>query len=267
MPIDVTCAKCHTRFQVSEKYAGKKGPCPKCKNIIQVPTVQEQVVIHAPEVSGPKDSQGQSVLKPITRTETKLSRPMIIGIVVSIAVVLLLALVLRRAFPGGTTPLILQIVGALLLAPPLSYAAYHFLRNDELAPFTRNELLLRLVAPSLVYPAIWGLYWYVMGSLMDTLNLDPNNGLAFIFAIPMVVAAGAFCANASLDLEWGPAAVHYSVFLGATIMLRAILGMNPYWHDPEATKPKTPTRPVPRVVMIEVGSPIVGGPTLFLRQI
>ena len=35
MAIDVTCPSCHTRFQVSDKFAGKSGPCPKCKNTIR----------------------------------------------------------------------------------------------------------------------------------------------------------------------------------------------------------------------------------------
>ena len=248
MPIDVTCAKCHTRFQVSEKYAGKKGPCPKCKNVITVPTLQEQVVIHAPEHSGPKDSTGQSILKPIARTETKLSRPMIIGIVTSIVVVLLLALMLRVAFPGGSiwekAP-ILVMLGALALAPPLSYAAYHFLRNDELAPFTRSELLLRLIAPSLVYPAIWGLYWFVISYL----DLSPD-GLLLAAAVPLVVVIGAFTAQASLDLEMGAAAFHYTVYLTVTILLRVILGMSAYWHVPPAKKPNAPASPAPKVALI-----------------
>ncbi|WP_254507219.1 hypothetical protein [Anatilimnocola floriformis] len=252
MPIDVTCGKCHTRFQVSEKYAGKKGPCPKCKTIITVPTLSEQVVVHAPEMSGPKDSKGQSVLKPISRTETKLSRPMIIGIVGSIVLVLIVSLVLRVVFKNGSTPLLLQILGAFLLAPPLSYAAYHFLRNDEFAPFSRQELLLRLIAPSLVYPAIWGLYWYVMAYLMDAFQVSPTNGFLFVFAIPVVVVIGAFCANASLDLEFGQGAIHYCVFLVTTIILRGMLGMNPYWNAPETTKPKLPPKGQPKkVVMVE----------------
>ena len=226
MPIDVTCVNCKTRFQVSEKFAGKKGPCPKCKTIIQVPTLAEQVVIHAPEHSGPTDSKGQAVLKPIARTETKLSRPMIIGILGSIGLVLLIAFILRIAFPNGTLPLPLVILGGILLAPPLAYAAYHFLRNEELAPFTRNELILRLIAPSVIYPAIWGLYWLVMAYL----EMDPKNGLVFAFAIPVVVLIGTFTANAALDLEFGPAVLHYCVYLGATILLRVILGMSAFWQ-------------------------------------
>ncbi|QDU30149.1 hypothetical protein ETAA8_52680 [Anatilimnocola aggregata] len=246
MPIDVTCANCKTRFQVSEKFAGKKGPCPKCKTVITVPTVAQQVVVHAPEPTGPKDSKGQAVLKPVVRTETKLSKPMIIGIVASVFVVLLLAFLLRLGFPGGKVPLVILITGSVLLAPPLSFAAYTFLRDDELAPFTRQELLLRLIAPSVVYPLIWGLYWFVF----TYLDINPaGNGLMLVFAIPVVIVIGAVCAQASLELEFGAAALHYTVYLATTVLLRLILGMSAYWHaDPlPPTKPGAPTKQAPPV--------------------
>ena len=74
MPIQVTCPKCFKRFQVSEKFAGKTGPCPNCKSQIKVPEASEEVVIHAPEDDAPKDRSGQSVLKPLKREETDVTR-------------------------------------------------------------------------------------------------------------------------------------------------------------------------------------------------
>ena len=97
MAIDVTCAACKTRFQVSDKFAGKQGPCPKCKAIITVPSKKDEVVIHVPE-SGPKDSKGVLVLKPLTRKETRLT-PLNIGIIVgSVLLLLLIALALRITY-------------------------------------------------------------------------------------------------------------------------------------------------------------------------
>lgn len=235
MPIDVTCSACKTRFQVSEKFAGKKGPCPKCKQVITVPTLQEQVVIHAPEPSGPKDSKGQAVLQPLRRQETKLSRVMIIGIVASVLLVIVAALVLRGMYPKGTVPMPILIAGAILLAPPLSFAAYTFLRNDELAPFSRQELALRLIAPSVVYPLLWGLYWFVPAYLDIDLS---NTGLALAFVIPVVVVIGAVCAQASLELEFGAAALHYTVYLASTLVLRLLLGVNAYWQTVPAPAKK-----------------------------
>ncbi|NND99518.1 MAG: hypothetical protein HKN47_19560, partial [Pirellulaceae bacterium] len=74
MPIQVTCPKCLKRFQVSDKFAGKEGPCPNCKHVIKVPDASEEVVIHAPADDAPKDKSGKSVLKPITRQETDVTR-------------------------------------------------------------------------------------------------------------------------------------------------------------------------------------------------
>lgn len=107
MAIDVTCASCKTRFQVSDKFAGKQGPCPKCKKIITVPSKKDEVVIHVPE-TGPKDSKGQLVLKPIGRKETRLT-PVNIGVIAgSLVLVLIVSLVLRITFhdklrPGAIT--------------------------------------------------------------------------------------------------------------------------------------------------------------------
>ena len=80
MPIQVTCPGCLSRFSVSDKFAGKKGPCPKCKKEISIPTKAEEVVIHAPEPTGPKDSQGKVILKPIRRTDTLLTRRLLVFI-------------------------------------------------------------------------------------------------------------------------------------------------------------------------------------------
>ncbi|WP_425614801.1 hypothetical protein NA78x_004680 [Anatilimnocola sp. NA78] len=263
MPIDVTCANCKTRFQVSEKFAGKKGPCPKCKTVITVPTLQEQVVIHAPEPTGPKDSKGQAVLAPLVRKEAKLSQMMIIVIVASVFVVMFAALILRIAFPGGSTPLVILITGSVLLAPPLALAAYTFLRDDELAPFTRNELAMRLIAPSVVYPLIWGIYWFVFWYL----EINPaGNGLMLVFAIPVVIVIGAICAQASLELEFGSAALHYCVYLVATVVLRLILGMSAYWQaDPATlTKPGTPTK---KGVPVKKVSRLLESPIEIVRSV
>lgn len=224
MAIDVTCPGCHTRFQVSEKFAGKSGPCPKCKKIIKVPELKDQVVIHAPEVSGPKDSTGQAVLKPIARKEVRLSTPMIVVIVGSVLAVLVTALVLRAQFPGGKIPLPVLIAGAILLAPPLAFAGYTFLRDDELEPYRGLSLLVRLLPCAVVYPLTWGLYWFVFAYLGQTPNWQ-----ILVVVVPVVVGIGAVAAQASLDLEFGTAALHYSMYLIATVLLRLIMGMPAHW--------------------------------------
>jgi hypothetical protein len=221
MAIDVTCAGCKTRFQVSDKFAGKQGPCPKCKAIIKVPAKSEQVVIHEPEaVTGPKGVTGQPVFKPIAWKETRVSTPQIVGIAVGVIGVLLVTLVLRIAF-AGNPPLIVLVLGSIVLAPPLALAGYAFLRDHEFEPHRGKELVLRLIAPSVVYPGLWGLYWGAFVYL-GGVNITPNWQLMCV-VVPVVVAIGAFTAQASLDLELGTGALHYCVYLLTTLVLRAIL--------------------------------------------
>ena len=50
MAILVVCPGCTSRFTVSDQFAGRTGPCPKCKKPITVPTPEAQkVTIHEPE--------------------------------------------------------------------------------------------------------------------------------------------------------------------------------------------------------------------------
>jgi hypothetical protein len=229
MAIDVTCTKCHTRFQVSEKFAGKSGPCPKCKNIIKIPDVKDQVVIHAPEVTGPKDTTGQPVFKPITRTEVKLQAPQIALIVGSVVVVLVAAVILR-AQPESVKKLA-AIIGSVLLGPPLAFAAYTFMRDDELEPFRGTEVLLRSLACGLGFAAIWGAYWLVFAYWYNFKPLpaaEPNWQI-MAAVIPIMAAAGAFISQASFELEIATGALHFATYFIATVLLRLIMGMDPKW--------------------------------------
>lgn len=228
MAIEVTCSGCLTRFQVSEKFAGKKGPCPKCKALILIPEKAEEVVVHAPVDSGPKDSKGVSVLKPLLRQETKLSRMMIVGIALGVVAVLGAALALRFTIDKKQDNTLILAIGAILLAPPLSYAGYSFLRNDELEPHRGRELWMRLLATSVVYPLTWGLY----AALFLYLGYDKTQPelMYMFFAVPAMLALGALACAASLDFEFGTGALHYSLYLAVTIFLRLLIGISAHWQ-------------------------------------
>lgn len=232
MAIDVTCPGCHTRFQVSDKFAGKQGPCPKCKKVIRVPDKKDEVVIHAPEVSGPTDSKGQAVLKPLTRQEVRLTRLQIVTIISSVVLVLIAAVVLRVIYQGKDSQelRIITSLGALLLGPPLAFAGYTFLRDDELEPYRGQQILLRSLACGAVYALTWGLLWFIF----TYLNMTPN-WTAMAAAVPVMVGIGAVASQASLDFELGTGALHYAMYLAATVLLRLTLGMQPHWNAPPAT--------------------------------
>jgi hypothetical protein len=231
MAIDVTCPSCHTRFQVSEKFAGKSGPCPKCKATIKIPDKTQEVVIHAPEVSGPKDSKGQAVLKPISRAEVRLQVPQIAAIVGSVLVVLIVAFVLRVQFKNGAVPPLITILGSILLGPPLAFAGYSFLRDDELEPYRGTEVILRSLACGLAYAAIWGAYWLIFAYWYNFKPLPSGepNWQIMCAVVPAMIALGAFAGQASLEFELATGALHYSIYLISTVLLRFIMGMDPRW--------------------------------------
>jgi hypothetical protein len=223
MPISVVCPGCKARFSVSEKFAGKKGPCPKCKVVITIPDQPaEEVKIHAPEqfASGGKDATGRPVLKPIARKETKLSAVNIAAIAGGIVVTLALAVALR--FLGAPLPIVAG--GLLAISPALAVAGYTFLRDDELEPHRGQALIIRATLCGLGYAGLWGVYM-----LLGSYGIISGEAWQWLFIGPGFVTVGAGMALASLDLDFGSAAMHYCFYVAVTLLLRFAIGWPPVW--------------------------------------
>jgi hypothetical protein len=223
MPISVVCPGCKARFSVSEKFAGKKGPCPKCKAVILVPAAPtEEVKIHVPEqfASGGKDSKGRAVSKPIMRQETKFKPAAAGGIAAVIVVAFTIAFVLRGV--SDKVPII--IVGLLLISPPLAAAGYTFLRDEEFEPYRGRSLLVRSLLCALVYAALWGAF-----TPLPAYGIISGEVWQWVFVAPVFIALGAAAAWACLDLDFGSAAMHYCFYVVVTLLLRAALGLPPLW--------------------------------------
>jgi hypothetical protein len=220
MPINVICPGCHARFKVSRRFAGKKGPCPKCKQIIRVPAADEQVVVHAPEHSeaGARDAEGRYVLKPIARTTTKIQPVLITGIVGACIGVLALALALRGLDKNGW----ILALGAVGLAPPLAVGAYGFLRDDELEPYTGRALAIRTAICSAVYAGTWGAYTYFFFRLLGDVPVETWNVLPFACVFLFI---GAGTAYVCYDLDLLSGFFHYCLYLLVTILLRLTMGL------------------------------------------
>ena len=173
MPIAIICPGCHSRFQVSEKFGGKQGPCPKCKTIINIPKASEQVKIAEPDdYGGAKDTKGRLVLKPIEREETRLGTNAAVAIGAVCLVTLGLAWMIGRAsltevdtgagpHSVADVPWLVLAIGAVLLAPPLVLAGYSFLRDDELEPYRGPALWIRALLCAAVYAGLWGAYAFL----------------------------------------------------------------------------------------------------------
>jgi hypothetical protein len=111
----------------------------------------------------------------------------------------------------------------VVLAPPVVWSGYSFLRDDEYEPYRGRELWIRVGICSLVYALLWALV-----PLIATygLRLDQRELVHIAFLAPLLVALGAFAAYASLDFEFGTGAIHYGMYLSATVLLRLILGLS-----------------------------------------
>ncbi len=244
MPIRVTCSKCMARFNVSEKFAGREGPCPKCKTVIRIPEKSEEIVIHAPEDAGPKDSKGRQILKPIRRRETVLTPVQIALIAVCIIGFLIVALLLPKFFGDNPANIPVWVMPALLvaLAPACVLGAYTFLRNQETGAFAGRELLYRV----LVCAAIYAVTWAAMPLAKFAFNDTWGPGAWFSASLVMLVA-GSAVATLVLELDWIMGAVHYGLYFGCSLLLRvcAQLPLFPSSMGPDGTPSGQPAVPVP----------------------
>ena len=213
MSINVVCPGCKKRYTVSEKFAGQKGPCPHCKTILSIPGIDEQVVVHAPEGAGPKDSAGRAVIQPILREETRFSAQNAAIVGGSVVLVLALALLLRAAEDDARR--MLARVGAVVLAPPLVLAGYTFLRNSELEPYRGQDLYIRVAACAAAYAFLWGAYAWIAW-VWEVPHFEIWQLL--VIGVPAVLAGG-FAAYASLDLDYLVGIVHYGLYLIVTVLL------------------------------------------------
>ncbi|MCY2974235.1 MAG: hypothetical protein NTW52_06160 [Planctomycetota bacterium] len=212
----VTCPGCLARFEVSDKYAGKKGPCPKCKKEIIVPDKQDEVVIHAPADSGPTDSKGVAVLKPIKRTEFAVGK--LIWIAVAVGVIATLGFAISMRLSNTVPSTLLLVIGSILLAPPIVMFGYTFLRDDEFDGYSGQEYLIRTAICSILFAATWLFYWQISAYFENKVMADIPTGQMAVFMIVMI-AIGTVTSLATFELETPQAAAHYLAYFVVTFLL------------------------------------------------
>jgi len=224
MPINVTCPGCMTRFSVADKFAGQKGPCPKCKAPITIPKKEDEVVIHAPDHSeaGAIGAGGRHVLKTYKRTDTKFQPLVFTGVAGFVLLALFVALVVRSM---GAPELWLKAAGAVILGPPLAWAGYTFLRDAELEAYAGKILMLRALACGLVYAALWGIFVFLGQQFFgDAFSKGLEIWQMIVLLVP-IFAAGTLAAYAAFDLDPGSAFFHCALYFAVTVLLRLVAGL------------------------------------------
>lgn len=256
MAIPVTCPSCLTRFNVSEKFAGKSGPCPKCQKTIKIPEKAEEVVIHAPEESGPKDSKGRAVLKPLRRKEVSLSLPVVLGAGLGTLVVFGIAFGIGLS---GSPPAALLGAGALLLALPLTFVGYWFLHDDELEGFQGKSLMIRCCIGALAFAATWAIYAFIPAYLFEYTSTAQIGGFEMVLFVAVMIGLGTVAAVLIFELELLQGMLHYMFYFAITFVLAWLAGTplaEPLSGDEDArpvapsisaptTEPASPAAPAP----------------------
>ena len=120
--------------------------------------------------------------------------------------------------------------GLVILSPALAVAAYTFLRDDELEPYRGRALVVRAALCGLAYALLWAAY-----IPLPMYGIVTGEPWQWLFVAPAFVAVGAAAAWATLDLDFGSAAMHYAFYLVVTIVLRAAVGLPPLWAVATAT--------------------------------
>ncbi len=220
MPIRVTCPGCHTRFNVSDKFAGRDGPCPKCRATIRIPDKSHEVVIHAPAeatVIGKPDAQAS---RPIFRREVVIS-PLLWTVIIGVIVTLFaLAVLLRWQIADKLNfPLWILITGALIVAIPAVYAGYGLLRDSELEAFLGRELWVRVIVCAAIYAALW------LAMPVVSYAFHGYDTIAWSIAMSLMIASGGAVAMSVLDFDYMVGLLHYGMYLGCALLLRWIMGV------------------------------------------
>ena len=223
MAISVVCPSCQARFNVSDKFAGQTGHCPKCKNPIKIPKASGDVTIHEPTKPAASSQAGHMPTVPIVFKEESVSRITITLLFAGSVLLLLAAYVAGKIFDAKSgeieIPFLLQAATAVLVAIPCAKVGYTVMRDKELEPYQGRQLVLRVLVCSVIYASLW----FVRGMI----GIENPEIWQWLFLAPVFLFAGGFTAVVTFDLDWGVAVSHYTLYVILIALVRYISGLQP----------------------------------------
>ena len=223
MAISVVCTQCQARFNVSDKFAGQTGPCPKCKHPIKIPKATGDVTIHEPSKPVESSQSGHMPTAPIVFEEESFSPISITILLVTGVLALLAAYASGKVFSADSgepsIPFLLQALTAFFVAIPCAKAGYTVMRDKELEPYKGRPLTVRVLVCSMVYAALW----YVRG----TIGIENPEIWQWTFLAPLFLFTGGLAAVLSFDIDWGVGVSHYSFYVILIALMRYLAGLQP----------------------------------------
>lgn len=218
MPIQVVCKGCRSTFTVSDKFAGRTGPCPKCKQPITIPQPIKDIKIHGPEEEAKVPGRGP--VAPIVFVEYSLPLKAYIAAGIGVVAMLALAALAGRLIGPGKVPVWLAGLVGAAVAWPSVWVGYDIVRDRDLEPYRGRPLLVRTLACAAVYAMLWGIKALLPAEVTDEM-------WSWVFLGPFFAFAGGLAAFAALDLDPGTAVAHFSLYVIFTALLRWLAGFMP----------------------------------------
>mgnify|MGYP001212443752 CR=1 FL=1 len=214
MAIDVICSGCLKRFQVSDQFAGRSGPCPGCKTIITIPTLEDQVIIEEPEHK-PGSPGAHTKIDGITRRAGFFQRFEIITLCTLFATAAVVALLTRtlQSESGGVltfTTGTLFGLGLVVVSLASNLLGYGVLKDSEIESFDRRTAIIRSAITAAIYCFI------ALAFVVATLLLDHHDdSRTLILAIVGVAcfAIASFAPMVLYEMELIQGALHVAVMI------------------------------------------------------
>lgn len=221
MAIQVICPGCMRRFEVADRFAGKKGPCPRCGHIIEIP--KEQVVVHAPDeliIEGRK-VKNPNFVRPIERSPYAFTRPQIIANIVG-TVVMLFGAYLFHFLDIGIAKWVAGLLGIFVVAFALARNGYILVRNpDDLEMFLGNRLNKKAAIVALGYTVAWLIF--------EILLTIFNPGFFFFVILLPITILASFIPLVVFDTDYGDSFMLFVIFILCVVLLRGIMFVPEGW--------------------------------------
>lgn len=221
MAIDVICPGCHKRFQVSDDFAGKKGPCPACKTTIEIPKLEDVVVIHERETTA---SGAPAKLESIQRKQSTVGKSELFLAIGALLAGLIITLVGRIQLPEvDPNPLfITKILAGGLLGISSSLLGHIVLRGQDDGSIYDRKALLKGTVIGLVYALIWRIQVLISdGFLVQDGNVILPAVIILSIAFMVVTT---FIPMFVFDFEYQQGLTHVALFICSLAVYSLILG-------------------------------------------
>ena len=221
MAIDVICTGCHKRFQVSEQFAGRKGPCPACKTIIEIPKLEDVVVVHEREQT---KTGAPAKLDSIRRQRTTVSKLELIISGATLVVGLALAFAARFSISETVTQPsgLINLIAGLSLGVATSCLSYVILRNQDAEIINDKSTLFKGIGVGLLYGGVWRLQHLIIDNvlMMDGTVILP----AVIILALATVAIVSFAPMAAFEFEYSQGFISVCLFVAMLAIYSLIAG-------------------------------------------